>query len=181
MFKQLYTLFRHLRFTAWFYRAVFFLILLFVASYLFPVLFTLAMTLLFGLLCLSVGDAVLLFRHPDPLQSRREAQHQKLSNGDLNTIGLSLQSSYSFAVQVKIIDELPAQFQIRDFLISVRLAAGQQKKTELRAAPAQPGRISFWIHQPLRHFRSSAHRASPALIRASYDPRLPFFYQAAPV
>src|SRR5699024_11853976 len=42
---------------------------------------------------------------------------EKLSNGDENAVEVSIKNNYPFKINAKTIDELPFQFQKRDFLI----------------------------------------------------------------
>ena len=42
---------------------------------------------------------------------------EKLSNGDQNPIAISIKNYYTFAILVKVIDEIPFQFQVRNFEI----------------------------------------------------------------
>ncbi len=73
-----------------------------------------------GLLCLLVVlfivDSMLLFNQKDAIYSQRILP-EKLSNGDENSVKIDIKNNYPFRVDLKIIDEIPFQFQKRDFLI----------------------------------------------------------------
>lgn len=49
------------------------------------------------------------------------------SNGDINTIVLEVENQYNFTTHLKIIDELPFQFQHHDFEFNTSLKAGKNK------------------------------------------------------
>jgi hypothetical protein len=53
---------------------------------------------------------------------------EKLSNGDLNPINIQIKNYYTFLILVKIIDEIPFQFQVRDFKIVKKIKASDQKE-----------------------------------------------------
>ncbi len=171
MLKGFYHIFKHIRFTVLFYRAVFALILLFILSFLFPFLSDFAFAALFGLIFIAFADAWLLFRNKDPLVSQRQARYQRLSNGDINDIELTVNSGYAFKIKLRIIDEVPAQFQLRDFLISTDLNPGESKKFSYQLRPLERGEYHFGITNLFvstslnlteRHIRSSAPLMMPA-------------------
>lgn len=143
MLKSFLGIIKHLRFTAWFYRAVFALILLFVLSFLFPVLYDVTSILFFLLLITSILDAWLLFRNQQPIVSQRKAKYQRLSNGDVNELEITVNSFYAFKIKLKIVDELPEQFQVRDFMIKTDLEAGGSKKFSYQLRPLERGEYHF--------------------------------------
>ena len=67
----------------------------------------------------------------------------KLSNGDVNEIGLVISSTYSFTVSLEIIDEIPVQFQIRDFIIKTILEPGRTKHFSYPLIPKERGEYFF--------------------------------------
>lgn len=140
------------------------IILLFTLSFSLKVLFAVAQILFFVFLILIVLDVILLFTGKGGLQAGRECR-EKLSNGDENTVFLYLKNSYSFKVSLQIIDELPIQFQSRDFLIEENLLPGQQKKISYLLFPKERGEYLFgalniFVRTPLflvsRRFRFDA-------------------------
>jgi len=68
---------------------------------------------------------------------------ERLSNGDDNKINLIIKSEFAFAVKVDIIDELPEQFQIRDWKRTVNLKPGQQQKISYTLRPTERGEYNF--------------------------------------
>ncbi|MBT8317055.1 MAG: DUF58 domain-containing protein [Lutibacter sp.] len=87
---------------------------IFLVSFWFPILYMVAwfMVTIFGIL--FIGDIYLLFRVGKGIHARRILS-DKFSNSDLNPIPITVKNNYKFKVEVKLIDELPTQFQKRDF------------------------------------------------------------------
>src|SRR5690606_21880432 len=67
----------------------------------------------------------------------------KLSNGDENEIGISLSNSYLFQVRLKILDEIPHQFQKRDFQIVTVIGPGMEKYFKYKLRPTERGDYLF--------------------------------------
>ena len=68
---------------------------------------------------LVVIDLILLFKQKGIIASR--ILPEKLSNGDDNPIELTLTNNYNFKTELLLIDELPFQYQKRDFEIKTAL------------------------------------------------------------
>jgi uncharacterized protein (DUF58 family) len=82
----------------------------------------------------------------------------RLSNGDDNKITLQVTNNMPYAVQMNIIDELPVQFQKRDFVLHYKFAAGEQKQLPYILRPVERGEyhfgnIVFYIATPLQLFK----------------------------
>ncbi len=80
---------------------------------------------------------------------------EKLSNGDVNLINVSIKNYYTFPVSAKIIDEIPFQFQVRDFEIKRNIKASSQDEINYELRPTERGEYSFgnlnvYISSPLR-------------------------------
>jgi uncharacterized protein (DUF58 family) len=117
------------------------LVLLFIMSYLFSGLFNWVALLFFIALTLVGLDFVLLFQHNGISASR--ILPEKLSNGDENPIKITLSNHYNFNVGTVLIDELPYQYQRRDFEIKTRLNKGIQKKINYTIRPLERGEYYF--------------------------------------
>lgn len=160
--KQAIQIFRQLRFNKLFYWIVFSLILLFILSFIFPVVYEIALSALFLLIFLCVIDSYLLFKNQNPVAVHRHPKHHRLSNGDINDLAISIDNFYSFKTNVTIIDELPPQFQMRDFKIVTKLEAGEHKRFGYQVRPLERGeyyfgKINVFILSPLciieRHYK----------------------------
>lgn len=117
-------LLRNLYLTTRFFLATGLVIVLFIFSFSFPVIYLLAHGSLIALIAFTVFDIAILFHKKAPVVATRKTP-QVLSLGDENTITIELKSSYNFAVLARIIDEIPEEMQERDFSIHTRLSAWQ--------------------------------------------------------
>lgn len=125
-----------------FFIALFSLAVLFVVSYLFPEWFGVAKLLFFVLIGLFLLDIFLLYRNKLGIQAERHLP-EKLSNGDENPIEIMVGNRFRFKTSVKLIDELPVQWQIRDFKIESILKPSEIKKFTYRVRPTQRGEYHF--------------------------------------
>lgn len=118
------------------------LIVGFVVSYMVPNLYGALKVLFFVLVLLLIVDIILLFASKGKVQGYRILT-DKLSNGDENPIQLQLMNGYLFPVKVKVIDEIPFQFQKRDFLLETKLPSGGKKMFHYQLRPTERGVYSF--------------------------------------
>lgn len=94
------------------------------------------------LLLLLVADVFFLFViNRRPVMER--LLKERFSNGDENDVKIVIQNRYPFTVNTEIIDELPAQFQKRDFSIKCRLKAGEEKTLHYSLRPVERGAYYF--------------------------------------
>lgn len=85
---------------------------------------------------------MMLYRVKDGLSIERITP-QRLSNGDENTIRLSIHNRYNSSVHLGIIDEIPHQFQVRDFLCKLSLKKDEQTIYSYSLRPTQRGSYDF--------------------------------------
>lgn len=97
--------------------------------------------LLFVFLAAMV-DYLLLFREKDGILAQRILP-EKLSNGDENPVKVDIKNKYSFKITTKVIDEIPFQFQKRDFLIEKQIEAGKNTLFQYILEPKERGEYSF--------------------------------------
>lgn len=98
--------------------------------------------MLFGIFAVLVlVDSVLLFKQKG-LEAKRLLP-EKLSNGDENVIEITLKNSYNFKAQLKLIDEMPFQYQKRDFEIDTTLEKLTDKKITYTLRPLERGEYHF--------------------------------------
>ena len=111
-----------------FYIAVIVIVLCFIMGYASIFLFVLAQLLLFILLVLSVYDIFRLY-----FSVKKQAIHctrecaERFSNGDENEVRLHLSNNYPFPVSLRIIDEIPDIFQIRNLLFQFDMKGEEDK------------------------------------------------------
>lgn len=97
---------------------------------------------LLALICvLLLVDAFLLFQK-NGIKSQRMLP-EKLSNGDENPVKIAIQNDYGFDAEIKLIDEVPFQFQYRDFELQRKLKKGQNDYFEYNLKPNQRGEYTF--------------------------------------
>ena len=129
-------------FTKRFYIAAWLIVLLFVAAYIYSPLFVLA-KIVFGLAWIAVGyDIWQMYRRNGEMSGRRECA-ERFSNGDENQVLISFCNPYPFRVGVEVIDEAPVQFQLRDLMLTCRLAAAEEKTLGYTVVPKSDPR--FWF------------------------------------
>jgi uncharacterized protein (DUF58 family) len=100
-------------------------------------------TLIFVLLnIIFIIDIVVLFRNKEGIIGSRITP-DKLSNGDYNDLIIFLENNYGFKVSLRIIDEIPFQFQLRDTEFKLSLNSGQEKQIKYQLRPTKRGEYSF--------------------------------------
>ena len=139
---MLKSLFKNIYLEKRFFIAAFSFAILFVLSYFFTPIFSITKWLFWIFTALFIVDAGLLFRVRDAVTAKRLLP-EKLSNGDDNTIKITIHNTYSFPITISLIDELPIQWQIRDFNIQAQLAPSQQKKFSYKVRPTERGEYHF--------------------------------------
>ena len=63
----------------------------------------------------------------------------RFSNGDDNQVVLNIHNHFSFEVSLVILDEIPTQFQIRDFKLQLRIASNQTARQIYFLRPMERG------------------------------------------
>jgi len=117
-------------------------VILFLASFFYPQLFEPAQTVFFIFLLLIITDIMFLFAFKGrPVAKRLIAE--RMSNGDKNPITLQIKNSYPFTIRLKVIDELPQQFQSRNSFSEIIFKAGEEKKINLFLRPVERGEYNF--------------------------------------
>lgn len=115
------------------------------------------------------ADLLLLFRVQRGFRGQRIAP-DRLSNGDENEIKIILDNYYPYPVTLRVLDELPHQFQLRDMQFALKMAPGETKTILYHLRPVKRGEYSFgavnvFVSSPLqllsRRFRFSADKMVP--------------------
>ncbi len=118
------------------------LIVGFLAAYFLNNLFGVFKILFFLFVLLFIVDFLLLYGSKGQIVGKRLVP-DKLSNGDENPITIEVANEYLFTATVKIIDELPFQFQKRDFGLKSQLNSGEIKNYAYELRPTERGVYSF--------------------------------------
>jgi uncharacterized protein (DUF58 family) len=114
---------------------------LFILAYIYPGLLSITTVLFFVAIVAVLIDFILVFKQKGISASR--LLPEKLSNGDDNPIEITLQNSYNFTADLRLIDELPFQYQKRDFEINAQLTKHDQKKITYTLRPLERGEYVF--------------------------------------
>ena len=96
---------------------------------------------LLALTLVIVFEVVILFKQKGITANR--ILSEKFSNSDYNAIPVRIRNNYSFVVTVDIIDEIPIQFQKRDFLKSSLIKGKRVFDFEYSLRPVKRGEYIF--------------------------------------
>lgn len=125
-----------------FYKITAAIILLFTISYFYERFLPVAHVSLLVLLALLLLDFFLLYLTGGTIFSQRIAP-EKLSNGDDNKITVSVRNNFKFQINLTIIDEIPVQFQVRDFNIHCSLKRREEQSFSYTLKPVTRGEYHF--------------------------------------
>ena len=125
-----------------FFRYIAILAACFVLSYWVPILYPITWLLTLLLLALFLFDVYLIYTANKTISATRLLP-RKLSNSDLNPIYINFSSDYNFKTHVSLIDELPIQFQKRDFEYKFSLTKGEIRQFEYSVRPVDRGAYIF--------------------------------------
>jgi uncharacterized protein (DUF58 family) len=111
----------------------------------------------------------LIFRNGITLNATRKMA-KMLSLGDANIITLLLDNPTSLSFKLEIIDELPFQFQKRDFSLKINIKAGEKRRVPYELTPVTRGEYAFGninliatsgLGLVARRFQSAANQVVP--------------------
>ncbi|MDB5201377.1 MAG: hypothetical protein JWQ27_786 [Ferruginibacter sp.] len=117
-------------------------IVFFIIAFFVPRLSSFATILFAVFVLLSLIDyAFLFFNRRVPVAQR--IVNDRLSNGDANKISLRLRNPFPFAISLRVIDELPFQFQERRFSMKKDLPARGNGRLNYTIKPTERGQYGF--------------------------------------
>lgn len=130
------------------------IVALFCCAFIFPMLFNATrylLLILFGFLAL---DFLILFSSKNGIEGQRITP-EKLSNGDENPIVVSVRNFYTFPIFAKVIDEIPHQFQVRNFEIKRKIKNASSDDFQYYLRPTERGEYHFgnlniYVSSPLQ-------------------------------
>ncbi len=114
----------------------------FLLSFWFDILFMVAWFLAIILGFLFISDVFLLYNKRKGIEGRRILS-EKFSNSDENPISITIKNNYNFGIEIKIIDELPKQFQKRDFKYISKIKGFKNFNFEYEVRPVERGEYHF--------------------------------------
>jgi len=114
---------------------------LFLFSYWFNALYPIVWLLVLGVGICFLFDVIILY-NKNGIEGNRLLP-EKFSNSDFNGIPVRLKNNYSFTTWVEVIDEIPIQFQKRDFLKTGRVTSKATLDFEYSLRPVERGEYIF--------------------------------------
>ncbi len=118
-------------------------ILLFIISFFVPGLFNVAILIFAVLLVLLLLDMILLVLRPANILEAVRTASARFSNGDENEVSVTCTNRYPFPVFVTLLEELPFQFQDRNFSLKTKLNAGEEYVFKYKLRPVERGIYQF--------------------------------------
>jgi uncharacterized protein (DUF58 family) len=126
----------------------------FVISYFQPIVYRMAWLILLLLIITIIVDAALVYGKRRGMHAQRQTT-DRFSISDLNKVNIKLMNKYPFAARVSVIDELPEQFQERNWLRKAKVENNASYEIEYSLKPLirgeyEFGNINVFVHGPLR-------------------------------
>jgi len=126
---------------------------MFLFGFVFVGLFIVAKTVFFLLAVVFGLDIYFLFSKKEPLLAKRDCA-DRFSNGDENNISIYCESRFAFNIEATVLDEIPPQFQIRDFEYTFSLAPNQHRSFSYALKPVRRGeyhfgKLHFYVSSPI--------------------------------
>ncbi len=118
------------------------IVVLFALSYFIPVLFNIAQLSILVLILLFLLDLLIIFIGKNNIEATRILP-DKFSNGDKNLIELNINNNYLISIHLEIIDEIPEQFQVRDFKLKDTIPSRKSKTVQYHLKPTERGEYYF--------------------------------------
>ncbi len=115
---------------------------LFVVGFFAPIFFEVSKVLLFMLVILTIIDVLLLYQTKKGIEIERYLP-ERLSNGDENKVSLFIKNNYPFVAHLSLIEELPFQFQKRDFIFNQVIPKKDDKTIHYNLTPKERGSYLF--------------------------------------
>ncbi len=152
----------------WFFLLGGCVILLLLAFY-FKLLLAPAAAIIGVIFLLTFIDYTLLFFTKESVTAIREMS-ARFSIGDENLVKITITNSYPFKINGVLIDELPFQFQVRDFQRKIVVGYQSASTVTYNLRPLSRGEFSFghvvcYVSSPIGLLRRRFNLAAPATIK----------------
>lgn len=118
-----------------------------------------------------IADVILLFANRNGIEAKRQSA-AKLSNGDENVITIHIVNNYGFRANLGVTDEIPIQFQIRDFDRRLSIDSGKDAHLRYSLRPVERGEYHFGA---IRVFVSSFLKLTERRYSFDQDAMLPVY------
>lgn len=113
-----------------------------VLSFFFKPLFGLVSIFLIIFIGLTLLEFLILFTSKNTVYTER-IYPERLSNGDDNKLAIKIQNQFKQTIRFRIIEELPIQFQKRNFEINLKLKKTEDHIIQYHLKPTQRGEYTF--------------------------------------
>lgn len=118
------------------------IIALFLLGFGFDPVFTAAKIALAVLVIATLADLCLLYFTAGKMDAVRDC-NERFSNGDENKVSITLCNPYSFRTKVQVIDEMPIEFQMRDFVMQGTFDKHEERTVTYTLTPHHRGTYNF--------------------------------------
>ncbi|MCX6180478.1 MAG: DUF58 domain-containing protein [Bacteroidetes bacterium] len=118
------------------------IVILFCASFLLPSLFVVSQVLLIALVIVTVIDVFFSFSASAKVECERILP-EYFSLADENAVTLVVHNRFSFALRMEVYDEIPEQFQERNFKTALKVSSGKSKEIAYKLRPVLRGAYHF--------------------------------------
>lgn len=133
--------FKALYFKQQFFFCVFGLAITFLFSYWINWLYPVGWVLALFLLLLVLADVLMLFNRKEVSAAR--ILPDKFSNSDDNRVEIKIRNNSGIPLHIQVIDELPVQFQKRDFIRKLKINPGSSASFDYYLRPVERGEYLF--------------------------------------
>lgn len=116
--------------------------IVYVLAFFFPWMMMVAHIFLLLVFLAAMVEFLFVFNRKEGVTAQRILP-EKLSNGDENPVKIDIRNDYSFKINVNVIDEIPFQFQKRDFLIKKQIESRKNSFFQYILEPKERGEYSF--------------------------------------
>ncbi|TCO19336.1 uncharacterized protein (DUF58 family) [Pedobacter psychrotolerans] len=138
-FQQYYT---NLYLTDRLFAALGFCVILFLLKFFFSWLGEIPEVALGVVFILWFIDVFIQYRNKEGVEAKRITS-KRLSNGDENPVQIEVKNKYGFKINLRVIDEIPFQFQLRDKDFKLSLQPGDVKSIHYNLRPTKRGEYDF--------------------------------------
>lgn len=133
---------KNLFFTARFFHILIGIATLFVFAFFFKGFLIISQIALVLFTVAIIWEIIFLYGRKNPISIKRDYPN-KLSNGDLNDLTITVESLYPTTVSAQVIEEIPVQLQIRDFNRFLKLQPYKTEAIHYQLRPTQRGLYEF--------------------------------------
>ena len=118
------------------------IVLCYILSMQLPILMTVGHLLLLGLIVFFLLEYAILFFTKNNIYLLRTME-DVLSNTDNNSIAIEIMSEFNLPLRINLLDEIPVQFQERNFNIVDKLKAREERTIRYKLRPTSRGEYHF--------------------------------------